>query len=580
MALPTAPKPTPAPELQRSLPLEAPTGAISGLPLPFATTRGKVVGKGRYGSVESYPPDRRLTGSDSEQLAVKYSLDARTGSTTTIAPDAIRELRYLGGLRHPNVLRLVDYFAYPGALGIVTPLASGSIAHLASRLDAQQVRTLVRQLLLALDYVHANGVVHADVKPDNVLLYANERGVLARSVLADFGLAHDDRCRDRGNLLADRGFTAAYRAPECNLGAMSTPPSDVWAAVVLTYNVATRHRLIRLEGLTDASPPSEHALASWRAQVKLLGKPSERTWPGVTRLPHWATMTRGLRSPPVAPGAWQTPEVVEPALRAFVSRALIMDPLRRATAAQLSSDPWFGAEAFNAGTTEHAGCHELLAESLRAPSPPPVADQQDLEQHRQAIEALQRLVDTAAASRRTRHCAAAVLDRASVPAAVAGSSLRSWRLGGAAFAIAASMLEPRPPSAHESWLNPATLRSLVLGVPAATLGETTAYDELYSLQDRYSARTQETAASALSLMTYTSCGRRFGALTRARLALVLGCLATGERCLERERGASSEELEPCLIAMFEDLRALRSVHLKTEFHSLLGALGKVPLSLS
>jgi eukaryotic-like serine/threonine-protein kinase len=108
--------------------------------------------------------------------------------------------------------------------------------HLSSkrRMSMRQAATLVRQVLNGLDALHSTGIVHADVKTNNILVESKSDGShVAR--LVDFGLAHVDGEDAHG---PDRiSGTPEYMAPEVIRGEGSTPASDIYAAGVILYEL-------------------------------------------------------------------------------------------------------------------------------------------------------------------------------------------------------------------------------------------------------------------------------------------------------------------------------------------------------
>jgi serine/threonine-protein kinase len=126
----------------------------------------------------------------------------------------LREIEIAAGLQHPRILPLYDSGEADGLLYYVMPLVEGeSLAGRLSRekqLPLDEALRITREVASALSYAHARGIVHRDIKPDNILLSGGE------SVVADFGIA---RALDAagGARLTATGMaigTPVYMSPE------------------------------------------------------------------------------------------------------------------------------------------------------------------------------------------------------------------------------------------------------------------------------------------------------------------------------------------------------------------------------
>ncbi len=144
----------------------------------------------------------------------------------------LREARAVAQVRHPSVVGIHDVVEQDGDPWIVMELVDG--ASLGGRLAAEgplpprEVAAIGLAVLSALEAAHARGVLHRDVKPDNVLL-ERETG---RVVLTDFGIARLDgstTLTERGAFLGSPEFTA----PERTEGGAAGPESDLWSVGVL-----------------------------------------------------------------------------------------------------------------------------------------------------------------------------------------------------------------------------------------------------------------------------------------------------------------------------------------------------------
>ena len=156
-----------------------------------------------------------------------------------------REANAVAGIRHPCILALYDFAPpngeEPGYL--VSELIEGrDLRHLldscGGRLLPEIAALIGAHVADALGAAHAAGVVHRDVKPDNVLL--DRAGGGARVVLSDFGVAHVtglDTMTATGAVLG----SPAYMSPEQARGNDVGPPSDVFSLGVLLYQLCTGH---------------------------------------------------------------------------------------------------------------------------------------------------------------------------------------------------------------------------------------------------------------------------------------------------------------------------------------------------
>lgn len=155
------------------------------------------------------------------------------------------EARAVAALSHPNVVTLHDMGEDPAAgLYLVFELVAGETlrARLArGALAAEDVARLARELGDALDAAHAAGVLHRDVKPENVLLGPTG------SKIGDFGLA---RLPEGGLTRAGAVVgTPAYAAPETLSGGAPRPESDVFAMAATLYEALTATRAFPGEDL-------------------------------------------------------------------------------------------------------------------------------------------------------------------------------------------------------------------------------------------------------------------------------------------------------------------------------------------
>jgi serine/threonine-protein kinase len=150
----------------------------------------------------------------------------------------LREVHLVAQLQHPHIIPLFDSGQAAGLLYFVMPFVEGeSLRELLRRegtLTLERSVRLLRQIADALDYAHARGVVHRDLKPDNVLLVGGQ------ATLADFGIARamDGSERDSLTLAGIRLGTPLYMSPEQAAGDPGIDArSDIYSLGCVCYEM-------------------------------------------------------------------------------------------------------------------------------------------------------------------------------------------------------------------------------------------------------------------------------------------------------------------------------------------------------
>jgi tRNA A-37 threonylcarbamoyl transferase component Bud32 len=196
------------------------------------------IGRGGQGEVyRAYDP----------LLDQEVALKLRAADSDVLAHQFIAEARRLVRIRHPNVVSVFGAAMDGGRVGLWMERVRGETlaARLAqSSMAPEEAVVLAAELCAALAAVHRHGLVHGDVKAENVLC---EPG--GRVVLADFGAARE--ANDTSSLSVSG--TLRYLAPELLHGAAATASSDLYALGVLLYRAisgAYPRRGESLESLT------------------------------------------------------------------------------------------------------------------------------------------------------------------------------------------------------------------------------------------------------------------------------------------------------------------------------------------
>lgn len=246
-------------------------------------TLGKVIGEGAYGKVRL--GTHRIT---STRVAIKQIPKAMSASLT-------REIHHHRQLHHPHVTQMYEVIATESHIWIVTELCCGGelFDYLAEkgRLSERESSIIFGQLALAVAYLHEKGIVHRDLKLENVLL--DER---CRVKLGDFGFTRE---YDRGVYMETFCGTTGYAAPEMLQGKRYLGPEvDVWSMGVILYCL-----------LTGTLPFDDDDEAIMKEKV--------------------------------IKGKYEDPEWLSTDARDLVRSILEVDPAKRLTIPQILASPWF-----------------------------------------------------------------------------------------------------------------------------------------------------------------------------------------------------------------------------------------------
>jgi WD40 repeat protein/serine/threonine protein kinase len=191
----------------------------------------QLLGKGGFGAVyRAYQP------SVGREVALKAILPAYVNH-----PEFIRrfevEAQLVARLEHLHIVPLYDYWREPsGAYLVMRYLRGGNLRALltGNPLDPEHAARLFDQIASALSLAHRYGIIHRDMKPDNVLL--DEDG---NSYLADFGIAKDLHSDTNVTQSDELVGSPAYFSPELIKGDAVTTRSDIYSLGIILYEMLT-----------------------------------------------------------------------------------------------------------------------------------------------------------------------------------------------------------------------------------------------------------------------------------------------------------------------------------------------------
>lgn len=272
-------------------------------------------------SAQVFKGRNRQTG---ELVALKeIHLDSEEGTPST----AIREISLMKELKHENIVLLHDVIHTENKLMLVFEYMDKDLKkYMDARgdrgaLDPPTIKSFMYHLLRGIAFCHENRVLHRDLKPQNLLI--NTRGVLK---LADFGLA-----RAFGipvNTFSNEVVTLWYRAPDVLLGSRTYSTSiDIWSAGCIMAEMYTGRPLF--PGTTNED--------QLQKIFRLMGTPSERSWPGISQFPEYKAnfpvyATQDLRH--------ILPQIDQVGL-SLLNSMLQLRPEMRISAATALNHPWF-----------------------------------------------------------------------------------------------------------------------------------------------------------------------------------------------------------------------------------------------
>lgn len=284
-----------------------------------------VVGSGTYGKV--YKGIHVYT---KKMVALKKI--RMEGERDGFPVTAVREIKLLQSLKHPNIVNLQEVMVEKNDCFMVFEYLShdltGLLNHPTFKLEAAHKKHLARQMFEGLDYLHRRGVLHRDIKAANILVSSD-----GQLKIADFGLARFYAKRRQLDY-TNRVITIWYRSPELLLGETQYGPAvDIWSAACVLVEIFTRHAIF----------PGDGGEISQLDKIwAVLGTPTKESWPGYTDMAWFALLRPSVKRPNVLAEKYK--DRVTPAAYELLEAMLQFDPERRPSASDVLEHPYFTTE--------------------------------------------------------------------------------------------------------------------------------------------------------------------------------------------------------------------------------------------
>ncbi|MBX3058422.1 MAG: protein kinase [Anaerolineae bacterium] len=294
------------------------------------------IGKGGMSLV--YRAEDELLG---REVAIKFLSPSRIADSQRF----LREARVVAQLSHPHIVTLYDAGQEAGWYYLILEHIAGQnlyeyLAEQPQALSTAAALALIRPLFAALAYAHERGVIHRDVKPENMMIMPD-----GRVKVTDFGLALADT---EIRLTADNALsgTPLYLAPECLQGQPASPRSDLYAAGVVLYELlagqppyqAATISSMFIEILhTTPNPPSQHNPAIPAAVdaiiLRLLAKEPDQRYPSaqaVLDALSGLTIVENIPATPRQPMSNDQPPLVDTLVERLARTSTAITPAQKA----------------------------------------------------------------------------------------------------------------------------------------------------------------------------------------------------------------------------------------------------------
>lgn len=295
----------------------------------------KQISSGAYGKVYkvSLLSEQLLKPSEKTYLAIKKM--SVENSNEGINFSALREIVILKEIKHENLLLLLDVCYDQENLFLVYEFLEMDLYSAITSRDIiftePLIKGIIQQILRGLLVLHENGILHRDLKPQNILV--SKEGYIK---LADFGFA---RFISSPNIGMTRNIvTEWYRAPELFFGAgYYSTAVDIWSVGCILAELIQRYPLFNGNGDIEILTKI----------FSVLGVPNESNWPNNIELPSFKIFTEGT-----VVGIKNKFNYMSPETGDLLEKMLEMNPLKRISAREALNHSYFKVVPLPAETTD------------------------------------------------------------------------------------------------------------------------------------------------------------------------------------------------------------------------------------
>lgn len=313
-------------EIRKATPAQSPSpkikyGIVEYIP-NSVYKRISQIGEGTYGKVYKA---RNLQTLKMVALKLLRMESERDGFPIT----AIREIKLLQSLRHPNIVSLLEMMVEKSQVYMVFEYLdhdlAGILSHPHLTFNEGNIKYLFKQMAEGLAYMHHRGILHRDIKGPNILL--SNTGQVK---IADFGLARSIDLLNPDALYTNRVITLWYRPPELLLGETKYNGAvDIWGLGCILAEFFVRKALFQ----------SKDAIGQIKSIYSILGTPLENGWPEAVELP-WYQLIQP-REPRASQLVAKLGQIIPNQALMLIEKMLKLNPKVRYTADEMLKDPYF-----------------------------------------------------------------------------------------------------------------------------------------------------------------------------------------------------------------------------------------------